>query len=144
VPAPITDLQASTKKYVDDNTEATWVANDTRAKTALNATGAASIFACRAWVNFNGTGTVAIRNSGNVSSITDVGVGKYEINFITSMIDLDYSVSFGGNLSLPGTQDVSADSTCCGIINASKAFVTTQDESGGDTDFGTVTITVFR
>lgn len=42
---------------------------------ALNATGSAPVYACRAWVNFDGTGTVAIRSSGNVTSITDNGAG---------------------------------------------------------------------
>jgi hypothetical protein len=59
---------------------------------ALNATGSAPIYACRAWVNFNGTGTVAIRASGNVSSITDNGVGQYTVNFTTAMQDVNYCV----------------------------------------------------
>ena len=58
---------------------------------ALNATGSAPIYACRAWVNFNGTGTVAIRASGNVSSITDNGTGDYTVNFTTAMPDANYS-----------------------------------------------------
>jgi hypothetical protein len=48
-------------------------------------------FKCRAWVNFNGTGTVAIRASGNVSSITDNGTGDYTVNFATAMPDADYN-----------------------------------------------------
>ena len=48
---------------------------------------------CRAWVNFNGTGTVAIRGSFNVSSITDNGTGDYTINFTTAMPDANYSIS---------------------------------------------------
>lgn len=48
-------------------------------------------FACRAWVNFNGTGTPSIRASGNVSSITDLGVGNYRINFTTPMPDTNYA-----------------------------------------------------
>jgi hypothetical protein len=43
-------------------------------------------------VNFNGTGTVAIRGSGNVSSITDNGVGAYTINFTTAMPDVNYAL----------------------------------------------------
>jgi len=58
---------------------------------ALNASGAAPLFACRAWVNFNGTGTVAIRASGNVSSITDGGTGTFTINFTTAMPDAAYA-----------------------------------------------------
>jgi hypothetical protein len=50
----------------------------------------ATAYGCRAWVNFNGTGTVAIRASGNVSSITDGGVGTYTVNFTTAMPDANY------------------------------------------------------
>ena len=49
----------------------------------------------KAWVNFNGTGTVAIRASFNVSSVTDLGVGKYRINFTNSFSDGNYSVTTG-------------------------------------------------
>lgn len=48
---------------------------------------------CRAWVNFNGTGTVAIRASYNVSSITDNGTGDYTVTFATAMPDANYSIS---------------------------------------------------
>lgn len=53
--------------------------------------GTAPIYPCRAWVNFNGTGTVAIRASGNVSSITDNGTGDYTVNFTTALSDANYS-----------------------------------------------------
>jgi hypothetical protein len=46
----------------------------------------------KAWVNFNGTGTVAIRASYNVSSITDNGTGDYTINFTNAFADTSYSV----------------------------------------------------
>jgi hypothetical protein len=68
------------------------VANAAPVKTAINAGGSAPIYAARAWVNFNGTGTVAIRGSGNVTSITDNGVGDYTINFTTAMPDVNYAV----------------------------------------------------
>jgi len=50
-------------------------------------------YQCRAWVNFNGTGTVAIRASGNVSSITDNGTGDYTVNFTTALSDANYVAS---------------------------------------------------
>jgi hypothetical protein len=59
----------------------------------------ATAYGCRAWVNFNGTGTVAIRASGNVSSITDNGTGDYTVNFATAMADADYSVNATGRIS---------------------------------------------
>lgn len=57
----------------------------------FNASGSAPVYAARAWVNFKGTGTVAIRASGNVSSITDNNTGDYTVNFTTAMPDANYS-----------------------------------------------------
>jgi hypothetical protein len=56
----------------------------------------ATAYGCRAWVNFNGTGTVAIRGSGNVSSITDNGTGTYTVNFSTAMPDANYCTNATG------------------------------------------------
>ena len=53
-------------------------------------------YGCRAWVNFNGTGTVAIRASGNVTSITDNGVGDYTVNFTNAMPDANYCYQGNG------------------------------------------------
>ena len=53
----------------------------------------ATAYGCRAWVNFNGTGTVAIRASGNVTSITDNGTGDYTVNFTTAMPDANYATT---------------------------------------------------
>lgn len=61
---------------------------------------AALAYGCRAWVNFNGTGTVAIRGSGNVSSITDNGTGRFQVNFSTAMPDTNYSAA-GSNDHVP-------------------------------------------
>jgi hypothetical protein len=65
------------------------------------ASGSAPSYAARAWVNFDGTGTVSIRNSGNVSSITDAGTGLYIVNFSTAMPSDTYAVVTGGT----GTSD---------------------------------------
>ena len=73
-------------------------------KTHLSATGSAPIYACRAWVNFNGTGTVATRANGNVSSITDNGTGDYTINFINPMPDNNYAVSYSASYAGSGGQ----------------------------------------
>ena len=54
-------------------------------------------YGCRAWVNFNGTGTVAIRASANVSSITDNAVGNYTVNFTIAMPDTNYATLTAGN-----------------------------------------------
>lgn len=94
--APIIASQAEAEAGTDANKLMTPLrtasAVAAQAKTALNASGSAPIYACRAWVNFNGTGTVAIRGSGNVTSITDNSVGNYTVNFTTAMIDANYAV----------------------------------------------------
>ncbi len=60
----------------------------------------------KAWVNFNGQGTVAIRDSLNVGSITDNGTGNYTMNFTNAMADanycanITYAISAGSNLQL--------------------------------------------
>jgi hypothetical protein len=68
--------------------------------------GTAPIYPCRAWVNFNGTGTVAIRASGNVTSITDNGTGDYTVNFTTAMPDVNYAacLTTGNNNSTSTTR----------------------------------------
>lgn len=50
----------------------------------------------KAWVNFNGTGTVAVREDGNVSSITDNGTGLYTVNFTTAMPNANYATMVTG------------------------------------------------
>ena len=65
----------------------------TQTKSALNASGDAPIYACRAWVNFSGAGIVAIKASGNVSSITDNGTGDYTVNFSTAMPNTNYAAT---------------------------------------------------
>lgn len=61
------------------------------------------VYTAKAWVNFNGTGVVAIRASGNVSSITDNGSGDYTVNFATAMTDVNYTINVtSGNASAGG------------------------------------------
>jgi hypothetical protein len=67
---------------------------------------AAVAYGCRAWVNFNGTGTVAIRGSGNVTSITDNGTGDYTVNFTTAMPDANYATNLTIGSVTGGSSDV--------------------------------------
>lgn len=62
-----------------------------KASTGVLATQNGMTGIAKAWVNFNGTGTVAIRSSFNVSSITDNGTGDYTVNFTTALADANYS-----------------------------------------------------
>ena len=110
---------------------------------ALNATGSAPLYACRAWVNFNGTGTVAIRASGNVSSITDNGTGNYTVNFTTAMQDANYNLVGAGGRSADGEwRGVSYKGPLTTSIN-----VKTSEWNGTSiayTDGSEISISVFR
>jgi hypothetical protein len=84
------------------------------------ASGSAPSYSARAWVNFNGTGTVAIRASGNVTSITDNGTGNYTVNFTTAMPDANYTapanVSVSGAINYAYSVDVfSLSTTSCSL-----------------------------
>jgi hypothetical protein len=85
-----------------------------RVNTLQNASGV-EVYTAKAWVNFNGTGTVAIRGSGNVSSITDNGAGNYTVNFTTAMTDANYATT--------GTAGFD-DANSMGVVTP-KAFTTT-------------------
>jgi hypothetical protein len=107
--------------------------------TVLNAGGAAPIYAARAWVNFNGTGTVAIRASGNVSSITDLGVGRYSVNFTTNMQDADYSSNVTCHATPDGRHANSQNPT------ASSVEVTINLGDGSSRrDIESISVTIFR
>ena len=84
---------------------------------------------CRAWVNFNGEGTVSIRNAYNVSSITDNATGNYSVNFATAMPDTDY-VYFGGIGD--GTSTSAIRTLTC--RRTSSSFSTTSHQFGCVTD----------
>jgi hypothetical protein len=89
--SPVNFVAPGTSGNILTSNGTTWESSNNRAVT--NTGGTAPFFAARAWVNFNGTGVVAIRDSGNVSSITDNGTGSYTINFTTSMPDENYAIS---------------------------------------------------
>ena len=103
--------------------------------------GTAPLYMARAWVNFNGTGTVAIRGSGNVSSITDNGTGDYTVNFTTAMSDANYSWFVSGG-RLPNAANNAAVSTTAPTTSALR-FVTT-DVTFTSVDMTYVAAGIFR
>jgi hypothetical protein len=65
----------------------------------------------KVWVNFNGTSTVAIRGSNNVTSITDNGTGDYTANFTTAITDANYAVTKTTSTIRVEYKNVANDST---------------------------------
>jgi len=101
---------------------------------------AAVAYGCRAWVNFNGTGTVAIRASGNVSSITDNGTGNYNINFTTNMPDINYSVAANARTTSTNLNSASLDAA----LSVSTFRILNVLSTNASADSDTVCAAVFR
>lgn len=128
--------------YDYSNSKALWsVDNSANFKINSGFGSLATAYGCRAWVNFNGQGTVAIRSSGNVSSITDNGTGDYTINFTNAMPDANYAVvgthggvANGGFVRQPDTPSISTSSVRLWTLSYSSVL---QDPSQ-------VSVSVFR
>ena len=124
-------------------TDGTIVNADINASAAITLAKLTGVNDAKAWVNFNGTGTVAIRGSFNVSSITDNGAGDYTVNFTTSISDANYaSVCSAGTT---GTADagrglVTANANATGScrVNSKNANTGTLE------DFNVISFSVFR
>jgi hypothetical protein len=106
---------------------------------------------CKAWVNFNGTGTVAIRASYNVSSITDNGTGDYTVNFTSALADANYAVvGIGTSVGNgdPGSNVVvikaPSETSAATTMSTSAVRVITGRFSSQIVDLAYVLISVFR
>jgi hypothetical protein len=105
----------------------------------------ATAYGCRAWVNFNGTGTVAIRASGNVTSITDNGVGNYTINFTNAMPDNNYAFAGASGSQTNSGVDNGVNSLINRASTSSCQFSTRNVQSSGvATDYDSVNVSIFR
>jgi len=116
---------------------------ESQVKTATNATGSAPVYACRAWVNFDGRST-NIRESGNVSSITDNGVAEYTVNFTTAMPVTNYSAPISASYDTSGTLNTDDCDALVRTYTNSSCFVTGFRENKQTfTDFAIVSLAVF-
>ena len=104
----------------------------------------APAYGCRAWVNFNGTGTVAIRGSGNVSSITDLGTGAYRVNFATGMPDANYAVATSGEGYTLGDAGALQGPSTYSLSTSSFSLACGSNTNTRGGDWPTVSAVVFR
>ena len=98
----------------------------------------------KAWVNFNGIGTVAIRASYNVSSITDNGTGNYTVNFTTAMPDTNYTTAFGGGSQIPGNAYYAMEQHDSPLRTTSAVKIYAVNGSVTAGDAGIVCVHIFR
>lgn len=105
----------------------------------------ATAYGCRAWVNFNGTGVVAIRGSGNVSSITDNATGDYTINFSNAMPDANYTLTASAGRGVGGTDPRAVGMNQANpTTSATRITVKFVDGTAGLSDIEYVCCSIFR
>jgi hypothetical protein len=102
-------------------------------------TGSAPAYLCRAWVTFNGMGTVAISGSGNVSSVTDNGTGSYTVNFTTAMSDANYCTN-ATSRATSGAGDIAQS----GVPTTSSVGIASYRSDGPPYDVESLHVAIFR
>lgn len=128
-----TDTQTLTNKTLTSPslTTATLTTPNIDSAQIPTVSGTAPLYMCRAWVNFVGTGTVAINASGNVTNITDNSQGNYTINITTAISDANYSAVFGGRYTTgqanQGFGIVSQTTSAVRVITGTPSNNTAQD-----------------
>ena len=105
----------------------------------------ATAFGCRAWALIEGSGTVFIRGSGNLSSVTDLGTGDYRLNYSTAMPNVNYAIVGSAGTGVGGNDEFSVTTN----FNELPATTTTRigvsrAASGTFTDAPYISIAVFR
>ena len=139
-------VRLATSAEASAGTSSTGAVTPVTMRVGFNASGSAPVYAPRAWVTFQGTGTVAIIASGNVSSVTDGGVGVYTVNFAVAMPDANYAVSIAArkeNEVDDGNVNASYGNTSR-IPTATSCPVTTSHNGTAAADFPSVSVIVIR
>lgn len=136
----VTSVSAGTGISVSASTGSVTITNTSPNQLTTTA-GSPAYYGARAWVNFNGTGTVAIRGSINVSSITDNGTGSYTINFTTAMPDVNYNAV---GASARASNDYGYGIRLMTFATGSLGINTLTNGANTLVDFETICITVFR
>ncbi|MBW1853118.1 MAG: hypothetical protein JRJ00_00295 [Deltaproteobacteria bacterium] len=97
---------------------------------------------CKAWVNFNGTGTVSIRDSFNVSSITDNNPGDYTVNITNALNNTNYCVVSSGSRSGSVQDSIVSIRDDADMLTTSVRIITSNGAAGLE-DFDVVCIAIF-
>lgn len=98
---------------------------------------------CRAWVNFNGTSTVSIRGSFNVSFITDNGTGDYTVNITNALADANYATVISSGAANTAMTNVNSSNTSAAAKTTSANRINTWFGSAL-ADFFDVNVSIFR
>jgi hypothetical protein len=139
--AKIDNISVTEIKIADNNVTTTKIADGAVTDAKLSGT------TCKAWVNFDGTGTPAIRASYNVSSITDNGTGDYTVNFTTAFADVNYAAAIScriGSTPTSGNGFFIGLSDTAPTTSAFRVSLKQANSPGVAGDVGYVFVTIFR
>ena len=141
----MSELKVTTLKHADSTVDSIVMASDGTLAFGAAVTDSAGVAiqgggAAQAWVNFNGTGTVAIRRAFNVSTITDNGPGDYTVNFTTAMVDANFCLLISSNNTI-SNNDVSNNANSGTHTTTSATF--RHIEAGGNTDTHSLYVAIF-
>lgn len=140
-PVGTTATQTLTNKSIDASQLTGSIAS-----AQMGSSGSAPVYACRAWMNYDGIG-LSMRGSGNIASVTNPATGRYVVTFTTAMPDANYSVVLGGSVSDNASnpwQDfgsIARAFTTTGFIIDCAAQGTT---AAGQANWAIITAAVFR
>lgn len=120
-----------------------------RANTLVNMDGVTAVtltgqVAAKTWFNFNGTSTIAMRASFNVSSLTDVGAALYLVNFTTSLVDANHATTCNAQPNGYGGTYAGSGDTAAGTQTSSRASIEVRDTSNASVDSNFIIGAVFR
>lgn len=101
-------------------------------------------YAARAWVNFDGSGTVSVRAAVNVSSVSDLGVGEYRVNMLTAMPDTNYVSLATATFPDGGGSNNSIHLLDTGVYSTTQATFICQNSTGSNVDSDRVCVAIFR
>jgi hypothetical protein len=141
VPTPTITSTAEAKA----GTNNTNVMTPLRTREAFNAGGSAPVYACRAWVNFDGnSGGAGVRSSGNVSSVTGFGTGNYTVNFTTAMPDANYSAPVSGATSTSQTTMGISGCASTNYTTTSVRILCSSSSGSGLDNFALISLAVIK
>jgi len=127
--------------FYSGNTEAMRIDSSSNLKFNSGYGSVATAYGCRVWVKFDGTGTIAIRGSGNVSSVTDIGTGTYDVNFTTALPDANYSIC---GLMQPTVSNNGSDTFPNEGASGTSSVRLSHYEDGTNRDSNWVSVAIFR
>ena len=148
----MSELKVTTLKHADSTVDSIVMASDGTLAFGAAVTDSAGVAiqgggAAQAWVNFNGTGTVAIRRAFNVSTITDNGPGDYTVNFTTAMVDANYAITgatgTNSNGKPPATFNINRVRSSGNHVDSTTSAVRISVDPGSDGDSAYVSVAIF-